>query len=133
MSRRGAWLHLLALLALASSILVPPGYMVARAADGALRVQMCNGAAATLVIPGVDAGKGSGGGQDQDDGRSQHGMPCPYANAAMPMPAPDPPGVAPPSPQFLSLPLARPARGMAPGRGMAAPPPPSQAPPISSH
>jgi hypothetical protein len=118
---RGACLALAAL-ALFVKIIVPPGFMVAAPqTTGGVALVICTGHGP------LDAGAG------HDKGgltKSRSDAPCAFAgHAAPPTPAL---GVAVPASTFTVY--ARPAGDIAdliPGRGLAAPPPPSQAPPLT--
>lgn len=130
MSRRGAIFYLLALMALATSILLPRGYMAARGDDGAFRIVMCSGyGPVTLTVVGRSPWQKQG----HDDGGQQdhHGTVCPYAGNAAPLSAPGSYEVPRPVFLFGPPPFALPFEGVGPGRGLAAPPPPSHAPPIA--
>ena len=112
----------LAMLALAFQFAIPSGFMVARGADGPAIV-ICTGHGPLLAHHGER-------GQPGKSPSSNSGGVCAFAGH----------GGAPVAPPVLSLigarfealavlPAARP--DLAPGRGLAAPPPPSQGPPAS--
>ncbi len=117
---RGAFLTL-AFLALVMKVAAPPGFMVAATgAPGAFPLVICTGHG-----PLTPLGQDSKGGES----KSRSDAPCAFAGHG-----------APPTPA-AGLPIARPAFAQAadvsplpldlvPGRGLAAPPPPSHAPPI---
>lgn len=133
MSRRGAAFYILALMALATSILLPRGFMAARGHDGMVRIVMCTGyGPVTMAVPEAMAGKAHGQGQHQgEDQQSHHGMACPYAGTAAPLSAPGSYEIAMPRMDHGPLLVARLSADIIPGRGMAAPPPPSHAPPFA--
>lgn len=113
----------LALLALLSLVLAPPGFMVGRAASGAPpAIVICTGhGPMTLTAP---AGKA-----DHRPSKSAGGQVCAFAGHALASAAPlvhADLGAA-----FVhAAPAAAAVADLAPGRGLAAPPPPSQAPPV---
>ena len=125
-SRQGGWRGVfmtLAILALALKILVPQGFMVAD--RGALfPLVICTGHGPMLVLPeGHDPSKTP---------EKKSDAPCAFAGS-----------VTPPTPSLVAAiaePYALPAlriaairsNDTAPGRGLAAPPPPSHAPPSLS-
>lgn len=113
----GVWL---AAMALALQVLVPPGFMAARTASGAPAVVICTGHG-PLKAPGDAPAKPE---------RSADHL-CVFAGHA----------AAPPPPASLALTEARVepavqtaliAPDLQPGRGLAAPPPPSRGPPVLS-
>jgi hypothetical protein len=112
-----------ALLALALQIIVPPGFMVARM-GGAPAIVLCTGHGPMMAMP-VAPGK-----PDQSP-KTDQGHTCVFAGHG---------GIAPP-PSVLApiqsraeyvLPPSAPMRDLRPGRGLAAPPPPSRGPPSLS-
>ena len=117
---------LLALLALAVGVLSPPGFMVAARGAGPAIV-ICTGHGPAFA-PG---GSGGLGGSDHGRGKAAHDGACPFAGhglASATLPLATLAKVAfPPSPPALA-----PRAAVAPGRGLAAPPPPSQGPPVLS-
>jgi hypothetical protein len=112
----------LAMLALAVNLLVPPGYMVAGA-----RVILCTGYGPVAVTFDADGMPHKA----PVDSRSDHQPLCGFAGHLAPLV----PLLAAPAVlvrfAVAQLPLAALSAGLAPGRGMAAPPPPSHAPPQS--
>lgn len=116
----------LALVAWSLRLAIPAGYMTAPAAAPGLAplLVICDGAA--------DAAKAGKPDQKPAGNKTNADHACPYAQAA---------SLAPPPPPvlFAVVRLADHAAGLAPaelrdlvpGRGLAAPPPPSQAPPLS--
>jgi hypothetical protein len=111
---------LLALLALAINVLVPQGFMVGAGQAGPA-IEICTGAGPLVVTPTSDQhGHKTGG---------THGEACAFAGhgvaSAPPILAviarPEIPASAPNAPRLADL---------APGRGLAAPPPPSRGPPL---
>jgi hypothetical protein len=111
---------LLALLALMIGLVSPPGFMVA-----------ARGKTPTIVIctgHGPEAIAGNAGSPDQPHGKGRHDGACPFAGHGV--------GAAPTfadvSVRLAFPPLAAEGprvRDLAPGRGLAAPPPQSHAPP----
>ena len=130
MKRAGAQLGAIALLAILVRALVPAGYMLAEAdtPDGRyLVVQMCDGHDAAQVID-LDSGKLVDASElpGETEGKTTN-SPCVFAGAA---PMGSPPAVVQPvvfqrifAADFVA------ALAVAPGRGIAAPPPPSTGPP----
>lgn len=122
------FIRLLALLVLTTSLLLPRGFMPARDPDGLIRITLCTGygpVEAMLQLPmSQDA-------PEQDKHPSaDHKATCPYASYAGPLT--EPAGGDTVIASRFALDLVTPAlpeQGMTPGRGMAAPPPPSHAPP----
>jgi hypothetical protein len=117
---------LLLLLALAVRLAAPQGWMLAPGEGaGAPRLIICNGhmpAEGTAASrPGHPAGRG---------GTSQADHPCVFAGAHAPS-GPAAPAASPaPAAVALVLQPPSPLTDQRPGRGLAAPPPPSQGPPI---
>lgn len=120
------WRLLLPLLALVLKILVPPGYMPGTSL--AEPIVLCSGQDAMAAMPGMAMG---------DDGHRQHhgasdqdtDHPCAFAGLGAA-------ALATPPHQPIVVPVRAEAQiaatiltAVAPGRGMAAPPPPSHAPP----
>ena len=114
---------LLAVLALLINVVVPQGTMVASAAAGPALV-ICTGHG-PMALPGPDgapAQKGKAAGHDGTCAFAGHGL----ASAPPPLPPIARADFAPAPPVRLA------AADLAPGRGLAAPPPPSHAPPVLS-
>lgn len=130
MKRAGRQLGAIALLAILVRAIVPAGYMLAEAdtPDGRyLVVQMCDGHGAAQVVD-LDTGKLLDASKlpGKSDGKSNN-APCVFAVTA---PMASPPVAAEPvvfqrafAADFVV------ALAVAPGRGIAAPPPPSTGPP----
>jgi hypothetical protein len=117
---RGA-LFALAFLALLLKILAPPGFMVAERTDGLpFPLVICTGQGSLLL----DSGKHSSPAQ-----KPATDTPCAFSGhgAGAPPPSLDP--AAAPSLADWRLPDAHAPADLALGRGLAAPPPPSQGPP----
>ena len=133
LSRWAGVFHFLALIALATTIVLPRGYMAASGDDGLVRIVMCTGDGPVSVAPPPELAKRlMPGRHHQDDNRQDsHAAPCPYAGNAAPLSAPG--SYEMPRPVFAhgDAVQGRPTEGIEPGRGMAAPPPPSQAPPLA--
>jgi hypothetical protein len=124
-NRSGGWRGValtLTVLALVLKILVPPGFMPAQPGERAL-ITICTGHGPLVVAPDKHGGPKAPASKKND-------APCLGAG-----------NISPPSPAAFALaepplgfavvraPLGR-ALDMAPGRGLAAPPPPSQGPPL---
>lgn len=117
--QRGVFLTLAAL-AVAMKVLLPPGFMVGKA-DGGFPLVICTSKGVEIVHQdGAPADSGS---------QSGHDAPCAFAGHGA--------GAAPPSlaaPEAVAYaayaaPPIRPLVGLAPGRGLAAPPLPARGPP----
>jgi hypothetical protein len=111
-----------ALVALALLVVVPPGFMVA--GDGPARITICTGHGA--VESSLDlSGKGAPAKRGKAD------SPCAFAGHAAPLAqAPAAPAVTA-AWTFARASNALPASQIAPGRGLAAPPP-ATGPPVTS-
>jgi hypothetical protein len=111
----------LSLLALAFKVGLPPGVMVG-AGPGSIPLVICTGhGPLALTDPGSPKAPAPA--------PSQRGAPCPFAAASAGAPAPIPPPTLQPLVATYAPFIAPTVRDLAPGRGMAAPPPPSHAPP----
>jgi hypothetical protein len=110
-----------AMVALAFAVIIPPGFMPARAADGVgLALVICTGHGPLQV----------GASQDHPSPtqKSKAGAACPFAAAAATAPPPTAPAVVHSFARFALLePVV--AGDQSPGRGLAAPPPPAIGPP----
>jgi hypothetical protein len=116
-------MFLLAILALALQVVVPPGYMVGGGANGPARIVIC-----TLHGP-VNAAIDLGGSKAPAHGKTSP-MPCVFAGHAAPASLASPtPAVAVPWARLTSVDLPPATRSFV-GRGLAAPPP-ARAPPAS--
>jgi hypothetical protein len=112
---------LLILAALVVRLAAPEGWMLARG-DGAPKLVLCTGHMLHAPAGHRDGHSGTGG-----DGRGDH--PCVFAGAHSP-PAPSLAAVAfAPTAAPTSALAPSPLADQRPGRGLAAPPPPSQGPP----
>ena len=112
----------LALLALAFTIAVPPGFMVH--AGSSFPIVVCTGHG-----PATIAFDGHGRPTKAPANRSDHV--CPFAgNGAVPF-APNAAFAGRPLPVSHGIAVVLPIPDMVPGRGLAAPPPPSHAPPAA--
>lgn len=131
----GVRLGAIALLAMLVRAIVPAGYMLAQADTGQgrfLTVEMCEGHAARVIDldtgKQVDPSKLPGKAPGKADDKSKH-APCVFASIAS---VATPVAVAEPvefvATQDVGFIVDRSIR---PGRGIAAPPPPSTGPPIS--
>lgn len=112
-------------LALVVKVLVPPGFMVAANNGGGQALVICTGhGALQLTVHATDPSK--------PPPQKKSDAPCAFSGSATP---PSPSLVAaiaePYAHAALPIVAVRPSY-VAPGRGLAAPPPPSQAPPIFS-
>jgi hypothetical protein len=114
-------------LAVALRLTVLPGYMI-QAAPGALTVVVCtaNGAVSQLIAPPVS----SSAPQEQQDEGDGKAPACAFAMAGATLAAPEAQIVAAAPPSSATAPLPS-ARALAPGRGLAAPPPPATGPPFT--
>jgi len=122
--RLAAWLFAFALLV---RVIVPQGYMLAPADDGLIRISVCTGYGA--VEMGMDQeGRLVAIGDAPDHGKDKAKPDCPFAAALSPV---LPNGSIPQfvGPRLSAAKLLPPATQVAPGRGLAAPPPPSTGPP----
>jgi hypothetical protein len=108
-----------AMVALAFAVIVPPGFMPARAADGVgLTVVICTGHGPLQI----------GAAQDHQAPVKKSKAACPFAAAAT-APPPTAPAVLQGSVRFAALaPMI--VGDQSPGRGLAAPPPPAIGPPV---
>jgi hypothetical protein len=117
------WAVGLALLALALQGLTAPGFMVARQ-DGRATIAICTGHGAAQSIVDLN-------GHPAKPAQSKPDAPCAFAGHGV--------VTAPPIAALLASPIAAASPppivarfDLAPGRGLAAPPPPSQGPPTLS-
>lgn len=119
----------LAMLAVMLKIMVPAGFMpdVQPRIGLPFALVLCTGDGAKVVQPGEALGHGQG---EDHGGKSVHDAPCPFAVQAA--------GAPPPSLfvateartiRYVVLPIPA-APTIAPGRGLAAPPPPPTGPPV---
>lgn len=102
---------------------VPAGFMPVRHADGSVGLVICTGYG-PLVLDGAHVPA------DHKSGReAPHDKPCPFAGHGAPA-TPAPAAFAPVAVETAAVLLHRGTEeGLVPGRGMAAPPPPSRGPP----
>lgn len=111
----------LALLALALKILVAPGFMAG--SSRSLPIAICSGQGPAATTGPDDHGQPAKAPQGKTDGI------CPFAgHGATPLP-PHLTADAPPCWQIVPVRASFRPQDLAPGRGLAAPPPPSHAPP----
>jgi hypothetical protein len=122
LTRKGGLGAALAMLALVLQVCVPAGFMVSRDA-GAPALVVCTGHGAVTLA-------GDHGQPGKAPADHEHGV-CAFAgHGAAALAAPH---VAPiPVAYAFAAPAPLQTMGQAPGRGLAAPPPPSQAPPLRS-
>jgi len=118
------WAVGLALLALFVQGLAPPGYMVARQ-SGQATIVICTGHGPAFAEADVR-------GHSPKSPTSKPDAPCAFAGHGLVAGPPPAALIASPA-AHPSPPLARPSFDLAPGRGLAAPPPPSQGPPNPTH
>ena len=121
MAGRGAGVSaLVAIIALLINVLAPPGFMIAPARHGATIV-ICTGHGA-MTVAGPDPSPSHKGDKTRHDGA------CAFAGHGV---GATPPSLALARPVAFEPARADPAapRDLLPGRGLAAPPPPAQAPP----
>jgi hypothetical protein len=114
----------LAALALLLMVLVPQGTMLARSGDQVLIV-ICSGHGPITVQAPPGARKAPADKKAPD-------APCAFAGHAPSVPVPVMARLAEPSPSPYLEARSDPASSPAPGRGLAAPPPPSRGPPTLS-
>src|SRR5580704_14311050 len=108
-------------MALVAGVLSPPGFMVASGSAGPAIV-ICTG-------HGPAFAPGQPGGADRGKSKAAHDGACPFAGHGLAS-APPPLGTLAKL-AFAPLPPSlAPRAAVAPGRGLAAPPPPSHAPPV---
>ena len=118
--KAGYWAACLAVLALTVQVLVPQGFMVARQGDRPAIV-ICTGHGAVLSRDDL-------GGHPAKAPKSKPDMPCGFAGHGLGLATAPLALLASVSSWRLPGPSASSA-DLAPGRGLAAPPPPSQGPP----
>jgi hypothetical protein len=111
---------LCAVLALVAQVIVPPGFMVARSGD-APTIVVCTGHGPWMAMPEEASRPGKARPSDQNHS-------CVFAgHGAI---APPPAVLAPAHAQMdYGVTPGAPIRDLRPGRGLAAPPPPSRGPP----
>ena len=114
------WAVGLALLALMLQGLTPPGFMLARQ-DGRATIAICTGHGAAFSVIDLT-------GHPAKPAQSRPDAPCAFAGHGLITATPIAALVASPI-ALPSAPPAIPRFDLAPGRGLAAPPPPSQGPP----
>jgi hypothetical protein len=109
----------LALIAVALKIMTPPGFMISQT-GAAFPLVICTGHMMAAAGPGRPYEKQNG---------PTHDAPCAFAGHAVATP---PTSLDFSAPARLRFTFARdlPVADLAPGRGLAAPPPPSHAPPL---
>ena len=114
------WVVGLAVLALFVQILAPPGFMVGRQGDH-FAIVICTGHGPASALSDLTGHPGKAP-------QTQHNAPCVFAGHAI--------GAAPPLMALIARPIAIATLSapvarfdLTPGRGLAAPPPPSQGPP----
>ncbi len=118
---RNAAFLALALLALVVKVAVPAGFMVAAPGTGAgFPLVICTGHGPVLAHPAGDKG----------DSKAKPDAPCAFSGQSAAA------GTAPAKPiggqvYWLAVAPIRDRIALTPGRGLAAPPPPSQAPPVT--
>jgi hypothetical protein len=110
-----------AILLLAVQLAIPPGFMVARGSDGPALV-VCTGHGPMMAHPDDTAPPGK-------TPHSKSSPACPFAgHGGAPL---TPPTFVPTTTSYQATEAAATVGAdLAPGRGLAAPPPPSQAPPL---
>lgn len=133
-SRWRAVCQILALIALSVSIVVPSGFMAARENGGPLRIVMCSGYGPVSVAAPPELAERLAANhhqQNDDDRHKDHATPCPFAGHTGPLSAPVDYAISQQATHSGPVLATEPLKGLEPGRGMAAPPPPSQAPPAA--
>jgi len=118
----------LATLAIALKIMIPAGFMPGVDQSGGLpfALVICTGDG-LKVVDQLPASQKT----DEHGGKSAHDAPCPFAAQGAATPAPAMIVVAQAQLVAYAEPLTPVARTAAPGRGLAAPPPPPTGPPIA--
>jgi hypothetical protein len=136
MTRRSdAWRRVfmtLAVLALAVKVAIPAGFMAApRLAQAPFALVLCTGQGAMVLGPDGALHR-LGEPAKAPDGKSGHDAPCAFAGHGQGALTAALAGAAPVS--FVAYRLARVPEppDLAPGRGLAAPPPPNRGPPVQS-
>lgn len=131
--RRWGLAHALAafaLLAMAVRALVPAGYMLSAESGRFVTVTLCSGLSTTQAVIDRETGAVQGEGGHQDNSADGEHAPCVFAQAA-PMAAPE---IAPSI--LIAATLVEAPRAaqtlIAPGRGLAAPPPFQTGPPATA-
>jgi len=132
----GAWRHIcmmMAVLALALKVLIPPGTMIATPSQGAsFPLVLCTGQG-PLLIDGATLPGAPSAGKEKPAQKSSHDAPCLFAGHGAATPIPLPHGFEPVEwVTFDAPPQAAAPSSIAPGRGLAAPPPPPRGPPLVS-
>ena len=129
--RSRTWRHVhltLATLALALKVMIPAGFMAAPSSNTLpFAIVLCTGQGSAVVQPGEALPHA--GDKGQAPAKSAHDSPCAFAGHGI--------GAPPPSlleaarPDFVAYQTAGllTASDLAPGRGLAAPPPPARGPP----
>jgi len=112
-------------MALVMRVLIPSGFMMGEASSGAFAIVICSPDGKQTVS--ADWADPAGGEKAPSDTR-KHDAPCVFAGHGL---ADAPPPAMPAAPVRLTLAPApaSPQRHVAPGRGLAAPPPPATGPP----
>ena len=126
--REGVWSSVartLAVLALLFQVFLPQGLMIASQGDKAV-ITICTGHGPMQVQAPDDASS-----KKAPAGKTSSDTPCAFAGHAPPVPVPVAAPLAEPAPQLSAEASPRFASTPAPGRGLAAPPPPSRGPPVS--
>ncbi len=123
---RAAFLAL-ALMAVALKVLVPAGFMTAPRATNGLpfAVVICTGQGAMVVEPGALMSHD----KKAPSEKPSHNPPCPFAGHGAATVAPSMVAVQAITFALYVEPVARPLLGLAPGRGLSAPPLPARGPP----
>lgn len=112
-----------AALALALKIVFPAGFMPGT--NFAQPIMICSGQGPVVMMMTVD----EGGKPQPAKAHTSHDHSCPFAgHGAAPL-APEPVGSIASATRIAAVAEVVPTPSLAPGRGMAAPPPPSHAPP----
>jgi hypothetical protein len=124
-----------ALAAIMLRVLIPAGFMLATdaRAEGVI-ITICTGDGVHAARLGADGtitvDNGTASGEPQDSDGAKHGS-CTFAGAATAVPSPPASALAAPLAAAKQTYATFVLRDLVPGRGLAAPPPPSTAPPVS--
>ena len=131
--RRGAWRHVyltLAALALALKVMIPAGFMAAPSANSLpFAIVLCTGQGSTVVQPGETLPHH--GGEGHAPAKTSHDSPCAFAGHGVSGPPPSAFDTGQPVFVAYQAPAPGTPLDLAPGRGLAAPPPPARGPPAS--
>lgn len=121
----------LAVLAIAVKVMLPAGFMVAPGSTAnslPFALVICTGEGAMTVAPGAALPDPDGRPSPAD--KTSHDNPCAFAGHGLGVAPPNLTDSAPVTFIAYRAPRSRPLIGLAPGRGLSAPPLPARGPPI---